>query len=109
MGGRKRIDTFKRDNLIVEIIKQHQGVENAIKSNDLVKILRENGYELKPSSVHTTISKIIKQRNLPIVSSSSWGYCWGNKRSDFETCINELQMKVEELNKRIEHLNKFII
>ena len=109
MSGANHIKTFKRDNLIVNIIKSHVGIENAIKSTEIVKILSESGFESKSTSLHTVVSKIIEQRNLPIVSSSSFGYCWGDKRSDFEVAINELQCKVEELNNRIKHLRKFII
>ena len=109
MGRKSPLYTFNRDNLIVGIIRQHEGIENAINSCELVKLLKDKGYEVKCQTIHTIMSKIIRERNLPIVSSSSWGYCWGNKRSDFEVAVKELQMKVDELNKRIAHLNKFII
>ena len=109
MAGRNRIDTFKRDNLIVNILKQHEGIKNAIKSTELAKQLCERGYRTKSESLHMMISKIIYERNLPIISSSSWGYCWGTNKEDFQVSIVELQNKVNELNNRINHLKKFVI
>ena len=100
--------TFKRDNLVVKIIMQHKGRHNAIKSSEICKILNENGYETKSESIHLIVSKIIKERGLPIVSSSSFGYCWGNSKGDFLITINELQSKIEELNQRIDHLKRFV-
>lgn len=109
MAGRKQLDTFKRDNLIVNILKQHEGIENTIKSTELAKQLCDLGYKTKSESVHQIISKIIVERNLPIISSSSWGYCWGTRKDDFQVAIVELQNKVDELNNRINHLKKFVI
>lgn len=109
MARATELYTFKRDNLVVEIIMKHKGRHNAIKSTEICKILKEKGYETKSESVHMIVSKIIKERNLPIVSSSSFGYCWGNSKEDFLITINELQSKIEELNQRIDHLKRFVI
>ena len=109
MAGRKRIQTFKRDNAIVDIIKNHVGVNNAIKSTELVKELSFLGYCEKKESIHTIMSKIIKERNLPIASSTKYGYWWRNSKEDFVIAIEELRSKARELYERIDHLSKFII
>ena len=56
MAGRNRIETFKRDNAIVDIIKNHVGVKNAISGervhllNDLQKIRANPDFEMLPIS-----------------------------------------------------------
>ena len=68
MGKKSQLYVFNRDNLIVGIIRQHEGLENAIKSTEIVKLLKDKGYNTKSESIHTIMSKIIRERNLPIVS-----------------------------------------
>ena len=103
------IYTFKRDNAIVAILKEHKGRKNAIKSMVLSNLLRERGYNLHHTAIHNVITKLINERDLPIVSSATWGYCWGVTKEDFVIARDELISKVEELNRRIDHYNKFII
>ena len=104
-----KVETLKRDNLIVKIIKNHKGIKNGIKSNEIARYLSEHGYDTKATSIHIIITKLIEERDLPIVSSSSFGYCWGTCREDFLIAITELQSKIVELSERVEHLKTFII
>lgn len=54
------IQTFKRDNLIVAILKEHKGRANAIKSPEICRLLRENGYDVNSFCIHSIITKLIK-------------------------------------------------
>lgn len=103
-----RIETFKRDNLIVSIIFQHKGKENAIGTKELISALNEKGYTMKPDYVHTIVGKITANRHLPICSVTHCGYYWGTSKQDIQFAIDDLQDKINGLSERIDLLKSFI-
>lgn len=108
MSSRNRLETFERDNLIVSIIFQHKGKENAIPMKELATILNENGYIGLEKSIHSIVKNIIFERYLPICSLVGYGYWWGGSKQDIQDAINGLQDKIDGLQKRIDLLNSFI-
>ena len=108
MGGRKRIETFKRDNCLVDIIFQHRGKENAIGTQKLVVALDEKGYKVKPDATHGVVTKIVLDRHLPICALTQKGYYWATSKQDLQGCIDELQDKINGLQERIDLLKSFI-
>jgi hypothetical protein len=108
MSGRKRFETFKRDNLLVDIIFQHKGLQNAIGTQELVHALNERGYSVKPECMHQIVTKIVFERRLPICSMVHKGYYWGTSKQDIQGAIDELQYKIQGLQERIDLLKSFI-
>ena len=108
MSGRNRFETFKRDNLLVDIIFQHKGSQNAIGTQEIVRALNERGYSIKPEAIHTIITLIVFERRLPICSMVHKGYYWGTSKQDIYNAIDELQYKIQGLQERIDLLKSFI-
>lgn len=109
MAGKPQIETFERDNLLVDIIFHHKGKENIISAKEIVAILTENGYETRRSSIHQVIRKVMFERRLPICSANSKGYFWATSKEEIQMTIDDLQSRIAEMTNRIEHLQSFII
>jgi hypothetical protein len=105
----KSIDIIKRDNLIVELLLDHKGKENALSRYTLAKCLTDNGYATKPQTVHSVVSRVIKERHLPICSLNGKGYYWAKTKADILSCIEHLQSRVDSLTEHINHLKNFIM
>ena len=105
----KHTDSFERDNLLTEYLLAHKGIDNAVTRYDIAKYLSENEYNQKPSTVHTIIDRIIRERHLTICSKQSKGYFWAKTKYDILTCIDELQARADSLLNHINHLKKFIM
>lgn len=108
MRGRKRIETLKRDNELVDIIFQHKGIENAIGTKELAIALSERGWKVKVDDIHKMVSKITLERRLPICGIVHKGYYWATSKQDILSCVNELQSKIEAMQIRCELLKSFI-
>ena len=108
MSGRKRIETFKRDNCLVDIIFQHKGKENAIGTRELVRALKESGYKVQSDAVHVIVKKVVLERRLPIGALTHQGYFWAVSKQDLQSCIDELQEKIDGMQERIDLLKGFI-
>ena len=108
MSGRSRIETFKRDNLLVDMIFQHKGKENAIGTKELVLALSERGYKMKADRLHTVIKKITFERHIPICSVGHSGYYWATSKQDIQLAVADLQEKIIGLQERIDLLKSFI-
>lgn len=104
----KQMEVLKRDNLIVDIIRSHIGEENAISCKEITKLLQENGYSTKNNTVHTIVSKIIRDRYLPICSLNGKGYYFPKNKQDIESAIAHLQSRVDEIQSRIGFLKQFL-
>ena len=108
MSGRNCIETFKRDNQLVDIIFQHKGKENAIGTKELACALNERGYSVSPDIIHGIVKKVIFERHLPICAVVHCGYYWGTSKQDIQFAIDELQEKIYGLQERIDLLKSFI-
>ena len=108
MNSRRYIDSFKKDNCLVDIIFQHKGKENAIGTRELVRALEEYGYKVKADNIHTIVKRVVLERHLPICALTQHGYYWATSKQDLQSCIDELQDKINGLQERIELLKSFI-
>lgn len=94
MANTKKIETFERDNLIVSIIFQRQGKENAISIRDLATALNEKGYTVRENAVHYIVKNIIFERHLPICSLIGYGYWWGEQGKMFKRLLMGCKAKL---------------
>lgn len=108
MSSRTRINTFKRENCLVDIIFQHKGKGNAIGTKELALALSERGYKVPPDQVHGIVKKVMLERRLPICSNVTYGYYWATSKQDLQSAINELQDKIQGLQERIDLLKSFM-
>ena len=93
---------------MVDIIYQHKGKENAIGTRELVCALKESGYKVQADSIHSIVKRIVLNRHLPICALTKHGYYWATSKQDLQSCIDELQDKIEGLQERIDLLKSFI-
>lgn len=108
MSGRPRLETLNQDNCLVDIIFQHKGKENAIGTQELVRALGERGYKVKAECIHGMVKRVVLARYLPICALTHRGYYWATSKQDLQSCINELQDKIQALQERIDLLKNFI-
>ena len=108
MNNKRILETFKKDNCLVDIIYQHKGKENAIGTQELVCALTESGYSVKADSIHTIVKRVVLERHLPICALTQHGYYWAISKQDLQNCIDELQDKINGLQERIDLLKSFI-
>lgn len=108
MSGRNRLTTLRRDNLLVDILFQHKGKENAISTKELQRTLSERGYKVQFDCVHSIVKRIVFERHLPICALVHKGYYWGATKQDLQSCIDALQEKMNGLQERIDLLKSFI-
>lgn len=101
-----QLEALKRDNLVVDYLKKASAVVSA---KELANYLNENGYETKTGTIHTIISRVMYERNLPICSLNAKGYFWAYTQKDIVETIESLSGRCYEIQKHIEHLNRFII
>ena len=105
----KTIDCVKRDNLLVEYLLDHKGIENAVTGKEIAKYLTEIGFPIKSESVHCMVSRLLMERHLPICSSIGKGYYCAKNKQDIIDCIYQLQAILDGLQEHINHLMNFII
>ena len=108
MRRNKRIETFERDNALVDIIYNHKGKENAIGTRDLAHALNERGYSVRADAIHTIVNNVMRERHLPICSVTTIGYFWTKSKQDIRAGIDELQGRIYGLQERINLLESFI-
>lgn len=109
MGRTISIQSFKRDNLLVDFLFQHKGKDNIVSAKQICEFLNERGYHANPDAINMTIRKVMYERHLPICSANSKGYFWATTKEEIQMTIDDLQGRIEEMQNRIDHLQSFII
>lgn len=109
MSRTKSNQTLIRDNLVLDFIRSHKGVENCVSRNVIVSYLSQNSFESSADSIHNIVVKLILERNVPICSVNSKGYYWATNQEEIKDSIADLQGRIEALQKRIDVLNTFIV
>ena len=102
-------DAFKRDNLLLEFIRQHRGEANLVSSREVRSFLNEHGYQMARYSIGNVITRVMYERNAPICYSSSKGYYWAASRTEIEKTIADMKARQESLQEHIDHLRGFIV
>lgn len=103
------IDSFKRDNILLEFMKEHRGKRNNATSKEIADFLNSRGYETNTASVHSMVKRVMYERNAPICHINSKGYYWATSRDEIEATIADLEMRRVALQEHIDHLKNFII
>ena len=106
---KKRLNTYLRDNLIVEVLMEHRGAEDCITAKELQKILADNGYSVGQWSIGAIIRAIMYERKLPICFINAKGYYWAIRKADLEATISDLAGRQNALQEHIDFLSKFLI
>jgi hypothetical protein len=57
------LDTFKRDNLLVDFIYQHKGAKNVVSAKEIAKYIEERGYKQKGKTINIIIRRLVFERN----------------------------------------------
>ena len=105
----KHIEAFRRDNLLVDIIFQHKGKDNAIGTQALRREMEKCGYEVSSERVHMLVNKVTYERHIPICSIGGHGYYWATSKKDIQLYVNELKAKIDGLQERVNLLESFIL
>lgn len=109
MGIPTAIQALKRDNLLVDFLFEHKGIQNIVSAKAICEFLNERGYHASLGSIHQVIRKVMFERHLPICSVNSKGYFWATSKEEIQMSIDDLQGRVAEMTNRIELLQSFII
>lgn len=105
----KSYDTFKRDTLLFNWLREHKGEANRVTSYEIQSFLAENGYSIKRNNVGSLVNKIMFNRHAPICFSNSNGYYWATTREELEKTIADLESRRNSLQEHIDHLKGFMI
>lgn len=109
----KHNQSFKRDNLLLEFIREHKGKCNAVKAKQIAQYLAEQGYPILERDVRHRVQKLIMERCVPICSASGngaiHGFYWASSRNEIEETIAEFQSRINGLQERIDALKSFIL
>ena len=105
----KAIDTFKRDNILMEFMRQHKGEENIVSSREIPDYMQQNGYSVKRHFVCSILRKIMYERNAPICHTNANGYYWAKTKQEIEKAIADLESRRNSMQEHIDHLKGFII
>lgn len=105
---KKRLNIYKRDNLIVDILKNHMGSENGIEGAEICKILSDNGFSIKKTHIRNEIERIRKERHLPIWYKKGCGFFWFGRAEEVKEAIAKLNSTINTLQDTIELLQRFI-
>lgn len=103
-----KLETFKRDNLLVKFLKEHKGKANVVGAREIAKFLEENGYKSKFRCINNIVKRVMNERNLPICSLNSKGYYWATSQEEIQECIDDLQSRICAMQERIKHLKNFM-
>lgn len=58
----KASETLKRDNLLVEFLREHRGAKNCVSNKEITKYLDDKGYAVKVGSTHGIVRKVMFER-----------------------------------------------
>lgn len=97
----------KRDRFILKTLKKYNSKENCILAEDLVKLVKNAGFEITVSCLRARLQDLAIENWLPICHSQN-GYYWATKREDIEHCVQLLESKIEGYQKRLRHLKSFL-
>lgn len=109
MGRGTELNAFKRDNCLVDFIREHKGEANAVSGKEIARYLDENGFPTKTEQVHSLVSRVKIERGLPVCIASYSGYYWATSTKDIKQSIEVLQKRVDGILRHIEHLKSFLI
>ena len=105
----KHLDMYKRDCAVVDFLAEHRGKENAVNAKGIAAYLSSIGYPASGNLVQLIVRKVMRERHLPICSSTNAGFYWANTQEEIQASIDDLQSRICEHQKRIKILQSFLI
>lgn len=109
MARRTEKETLKRDNLLVDFLRKHKGVENAITAYEICDYLSQNGCVVKPRSLNGLITRLKMERTIPICYVRSKGYFWASCKGEILNTINDMLLMIGSLKEHVKFLESFIV
>lgn len=101
---------FARDVILLGVIKEHKGCENAITSAEIMKYLAERGYYISHNShLRRMIRKVMYEFHAPICHKTDVGYFWAKSREDILVAVSDIEGRISSLKEHLEHLKNFLV
>lgn len=108
----KKGQTFEKnakvENLLIDFMIGHKGIEQAVSSKELCIFLAEKGLLIDRRSAGAKLIKLSVERHLPICHDPNRGYYWAKSRDDLLRSVDDLKSRIVALQNRIDHLQSFI-
>ena len=108
----KKGQTFEKnakvENLLIDFMIGHKGIEQAVSSKELCIFLAEKGLLIDRRSAGSKLIRLSVERHLPICHDSNRGYYWAKSRDDLLRSVDDLKSRISALQGRIDHLSSFI-
>ena len=108
MARMKDIDTFKRDNALMDFLKKKRGKENVTSSKEIATYLNSLGYVTSSTAVHSMVNRIREERSLPICYMNSKGYFWAKSLSEIKSTIADIDSRIQALTEHKNQLQSFL-
>ena len=102
------IENAKIENMLIDFMIAHKGIENAVSSLELCAFLADKGLYIDKRSAGIKLIRLSTERHLPICHDTRRGYYWAKCREDLLRSVNDLQLRINSLQARINHLQSFI-
>ena len=106
---KKRDFVIKRNIMLKEILLEHKGRENAIKTREICMMMKDFGFEIKPRYLPKLIKSFREEWLMPVCFIKGKGYYMPSCTSDIRTCVTELQVQIDALQETVDFLNKWIV
>lgn len=109
MARLTEISAFKRDNLLLEFLKAHKGIENIVSRSEIADYLTSYGWTTRADYINGLVKKVMYQFNAPICYQNGNGYYWAKTRNEIEQTVADMESRQRALQEYIDHLRNFII
>lgn len=96
-----------RDNLLVKFLQQHRGRRICVSSKVICEFMKNNGYEMKPTTLFPHVHRLMYERNLPICYIAMKGYYIAENSEDITPVIADLKKRINGHQKHIDFLLQF--
>lgn len=106
--GQTSVENLKIENMLIDFMIEHKGIENAVSSLELAAVLADKGLYIEKRSAGAKLIKLSVERHLPICHDAKRGYYWAKRKEDLLHSVDDLQKRMDALQERINHLQSFI-
>ena len=106
---KKRDFVIKRNIMLKEILLEHKGQENAIKTKDVCVRMKDFGFEIKPRYLPKIIQSFREEGLMPVCFIKGKGYYMPSCTNDIRVCVGELKVQIDALQETIDFLNNWIV
>lgn len=104
-----KTEILKRNNFVIEILQNHEGVDNAISTQQLCQKLKEYGKPIRERYLPQIIKNLRDGRDIPIGYKRGLGYFIATSKADIDITIQDLQNQIDSLQNAINFMKKFYL